>query len=90
MVAVMFLSELKSCVNREVGLGSSAVPNKPYGFCGREAPWKKKERRSCFHILKTSIFNKEDWKSNEKRLCSIPLFRFLLMGPVKIMRFDSL
>ena len=36
-------------MNREVGLGShflshsSPVPNKPYGLCGRKAPWKKKK-----------------------------------------------
>ena len=42
-------SKLRSCVNREVGLGShslshsSPVPNKPYGFCGRAAPWRKNE-----------------------------------------------
>ena len=36
--------ELRSCVDREVGLGSyslsrsSPVPDKPYGFCGRKAP----------------------------------------------------
>ena len=41
-------SELRSCVNGELGLGShslshsSPVPNKPYGFCGRKAPCKKK------------------------------------------------
>ena len=51
-------SELRSCVNRDVGLGShslsqsSSVPNKPYGFGGRKASWKKKkmpmsELRSC-------------------------------------------
>ena len=40
-------SELRSCENREVVLGShslphsSSVPNKPYGFCGRKAPLKK-------------------------------------------------
>ena len=40
-------SELRDCVNREVGLGyhslsrSFPVPNKPYGFCGRKAPWKR-------------------------------------------------
>ena len=40
--------EVRSCVNREVGLGfrslshSSPVPNKPYGgFYGREAPERK-------------------------------------------------
>ena len=39
-----FHAELGSCLNREVGLGphslshSSPVPNKPYGFCGRDAP----------------------------------------------------
>ena len=38
-------SELRSCVNREVGLGShslshsSPVPNKPYGFCERKTLW---------------------------------------------------
>ena len=39
-----------SCVNTEVGLSSrhslfhsSAVPNKPYAFCGRKAPRKKKK-----------------------------------------------
>ena len=37
-------TELRGCVNREVGLGShslshsSPVPNKPCGFCGRKAP----------------------------------------------------
>ena len=37
-------SELRSCVNREVGLGSSPCsflppsPNKPHGLCGRKAP----------------------------------------------------
>ena len=37
-------SELRSCVNSEVGLGShflshsSPVPNKPHGFCGRKQP----------------------------------------------------
>ena len=42
------LAELRSCVNKEVGPGphslsrSSPVPNKPYGFCGRKAPRKKK------------------------------------------------
>ena len=41
--------ELRSCVKREVGLGShslshsSPVPNKLYGFCGRKAPWKRKK-----------------------------------------------
>ena len=42
-------------MNRAVGLGShslshtSPVPNKPYGFCGRKAPWKSgvSELRSC-------------------------------------------
>ena len=34
----------RSCVNREVGMGShslhhsSTVPDKPYSFCGRKAP----------------------------------------------------
>ena len=43
------MTELRSCVNREVGLGShslphsSPVPNEPYGSCGRKAPWKKKK-----------------------------------------------
>ena len=43
------LAELRSCVNKEVGPGphslsrSSPVPNKPYGFCGRKAPRKKKK-----------------------------------------------
>ena len=43
-------SELRSCVNREVGLGphslshSAPVPDKPYGFCGRRAPWKKRRK----------------------------------------------
>ena len=44
-------TELRSCVNREVGLGSHShipffptVPNKLYGFCGRKAPGKKKTR----------------------------------------------
>ena len=37
-------------VNREVGLGShspshsSPIPNKPYSFCGRKAPWKKRRK----------------------------------------------
>ena len=47
------------CVNTEKGLDwhslshSSTVPDKPYGFCGRKEPWKKKiawraqELRSC-------------------------------------------
>ena len=45
-------SELRSRVNREVGPGShslshsSPVPNKPYGFCGRKAPWKKKSQNT--------------------------------------------
>ena len=40
---------LRSCVKWEVGLAShslfhsSPVPKKPYGFCGRKAPWKKKK-----------------------------------------------
>ena len=40
------MSELRNCVNGEVGLGSHSlshsapVLNKPYGFCGRNAPWK--------------------------------------------------
>ena len=39
-----FHAELRSCLNREVGLGphflshSSPVPNKPYCFCARKAP----------------------------------------------------
>ena len=43
-------SKLGCCVNREVGLGchslshSSLVPNKPHGFCRRQAPWKKKKK----------------------------------------------
>ena len=37
-------SELGSCVEREAGLysHSSSVPDKPYCFCGRKAPSKKK------------------------------------------------
>ena len=39
--------ELRSCVNREVDLGShsqsppSPTPNKPYGFCGHKASWNR-------------------------------------------------
>ena len=42
-------TELWSCVNQEVGLGShslshsSPVPNKPYGFCGRKHHKRKKK-----------------------------------------------
>ena len=38
-------SELRSCANGEVGLGSHSlshsfpVPNKPYGFCERKTLW---------------------------------------------------
>ena len=45
-------SKLGSCVKREVGLGchslshSSPVPNKPHGFCRRQAPWKKKKKKT--------------------------------------------
>ena len=47
-------SEIKRCLKREVGLGShslshsSSVPNKPYGFCGRKAPWKEKKLTCSF------------------------------------------
>ena len=43
----VFKAELRSCVKREVYLGShslshsSTVLNKPYGFCGRIPSWKK-------------------------------------------------
>ena len=48
---LFFSAEVRSCVNREVGLGSHSlshfphhrrphpVPNNPYGFCGRKEPW---------------------------------------------------
>ena len=42
-------AEVRSCVNREGSPGlsvpthSSPVPDKPCGFCGREAPQKKEE-----------------------------------------------
>ena len=48
--------EFRSCVNWEVGLGShslslsSPVPKKPYGFCGRKAPWKKKQLAKSFFV----------------------------------------
>ena len=55
-------SQLRSCVNRELGLGShslshsSPVPNKPYSFCGRKAAWTKE----ALHIrYLRSCVNKE-------------------------------
>ena len=56
-------SELRSCVNRNVGLGShslsqsSSVPNKPYGFCGHKAPWKKKKKMPVSEL--SSCVNRE-------------------------------
>ena len=52
-------SELMSCVNSEVSVGShslshsSHVPNKTYGFCGGRTPWKDEVSelgRSCVKV----------------------------------------
>ena len=67
----MYTSELKRCVNRSVGLRrshslshSSPVPNKPYGFCRRKAPWKKKEKKKAVHICHCGHTS---WPAEEKR-----------------------
>ena len=63
------LSELRSCVNREVGLGShslsysSPVPHKSYGFCGRKTPWKKKEEATpCCLVLRGCGGDRDPWR----------------------------
>ena len=90
-------------MNREVvGLGShspsrsSPVPDKPYGFCGRKAPLKKKvsELRSCVtgrrgwavipHPICPSVRNKQNREvsvdENEKRNESTAVFFFFFLG----------
>jgi len=51
------LAELRSCVNKEMGLGyhslphSFFVPNKPYGFRERKAPSKMERKKEMKKIL---------------------------------------
>ena len=63
-------SELRSRVNRVVGLGSHCLshsspdPNKPYGFCGRKAPRKKEEDTTFFAFFIIFVTNARvpsDW-----------------------------
>ena len=62
---VSFFSELRSCVNREVGLGShnlsqtSPIPNKLNGFCGR----KKIKERSII------LFSSNRFRPQNKKKC---------------------
>ena len=46
-----FLSEFRSCVKVEVAVQAGhPVPNKPYGFCERNA-----KLNHCFHLLDAGL-----------------------------------
>ena len=70
-----FRSELRNCVNREFtqeeGLSFPipflSVPDKPYGFCGRKAPWKKKKKKKRKRRRRKKKLKKKKKKKKEKK-----------------------
>ena len=92
-------SELRGCVNREVGLGShslshsSPVPNKLYAFCSRKAPLQKESigpraqelcEKSRWPSLIVLVVS-VDVKQQKKKKCSASELRSCVKVEVAVM-----
>ena len=75
------VSELGSCLNLAlIPFPTSPVPNKPYGFCGRKAPWNKKED-SNWLMLRASLSRTLEGRMSSTSAWSL---EFTLAGAVPV------